>query len=196
MVLLEITYLIIDNLPLTPIIPHEAWVALVGLAASMAAQGYSAYKKNQASNKLRDQQASINNKQKGLADYYESEANRDFFTTDIAKGTVNRLGEQLRKANKSTADAAAKGGATQEAKVAAKGENLGRYNDALGRLASHGAQYKSGMYRDYRGMLTDIQKGNASLYGADVDSWGNLANNSGNALSQSLSAIDFEKGAV
>lgn len=170
-----------------------AWVPLIGLAISAASSGYSAYKKNKASNDLRNSQRDVLNRSKSLADYYQSEANKDFFDTDAARGAVDRLTKQYKDSVKKSADKVSKSGATQESKVATKASYLDKYNQALSNIAGYGANYKNNMNKSYEGVLKGLYSGNDTVYGRDVQSYGNLQNNSFNALSQSLGQFDLKE---
>ncbi len=179
----------------TEVIPRnsEAWIPLAMLAVSAGTAAYSGYQKAQASKQLRSSQESVLNRQKSLTDHYNLESNRDFFTTDMAKGAVDRITKNLRSANKKTADNNASSGSTQEAKVATKAANLGKYNEAISSIAGYGARYKDNMNQRYAGSLAGLYAGNSGVYGKDVDSWGNLQSNSFNSMSSALNALDVDK---
>lgn len=179
----------------TEVIPaiYDAWIPLVIAGISAAASLYATKKKADASKKLRSEQTDVLNRQKSLADYYNSEAQRDFFQTELGRGAIDRIRQQYKEATKKNADKISKSGATQESKVATQAANLDKYNQAVGRIAGYGANYKNNMNKSYEGILTGLYKGNDGVYGRDVQSWGNLQNNSFNALSQGLGELDFDK---
>lgn len=171
-----------------------AIIPLITLAASAASAGYGAYKKNKASNDLRNSQQDVLKRNKSLADYYYTEANKDFYDTELGQSTTDRLSKQYKEAVKKSADKISKSGATQESKVASKASYLDKYNQALTNMAGYGTNYKNNMNKSYEGVLKNLYSGNDTVYGRDVQSYGNLTNNSFNALSQTLGELDIEGG--
>lgn len=167
-------------------------IPLITLALSAATTGYSLYKKNQASNDLRDAQEGINQKYQDVSDWYDAEGSKDFMDTEVAQSTLGKIRDQYKKGVETNASDAARGGATAEAKVANKAALNEKYNDVLQNMVGYGTQYKSNLKKDYSNSLSAVAQGQNALYGADVASWGNLAGNAGSTFANTAGSTNWQ----
>lgn len=170
---------------------HAIAPALIALAIEAGVMGYSEIKKAQASKKAREAMQGQTKRYKDLADWYNAEGSKDFMDTDVAKSTLGKLRDQYKNAIETNASNAARGGATEESKVANKTALNEKYNNVLQNLVGYGTQYKTNLKRDYANALGTWANSQNKMYGADVNSWQNMSNNAGSAFANTAGSTDW-----
>ena len=147
----------------------------------------------QAGKRLQDAQEGVINQQQGLANWYNNQSNKDFFDTQAAQSGLARIRDQYKDSLDRTNSQGVQGGATTEAKVAAKSALQNSYNNTLSNLVGYGTQYQNNMKRAYGGQLQGLYAGNEAAYMPAVRSWGNLADTGGQLASKGFSSVDWDK---
>ena len=169
------------------------WAAAIPAIISLATMIYGEVESSNASNDLRDAQERVMKRQRNLGDWYRSEASKDFLDTQAGSSALSKLKDQYSEASSINKGNAVRGGATAEAQVAQQSELQKRFNQALTQLSGYGTQYKLNLNRNYQNQLKDIMAGNASTYGADVNSWNNFTNNAADSFSSNMGTIDWNQ---
>ncbi|MCD6399062.1 MAG: hypothetical protein J7L08_04030 [Candidatus Aenigmarchaeota archaeon] len=162
---------------------------LIGAGTSL----YGMYKGAQAGKKLTKETEDILNRNKSLADWYNTESNRDYFDTEAAKSGLARIREQYNAAQNRNAASGVQKGATTEAKVASDTALQDSYNRALANMTGYGTQYQTNMKRAYGGELGNLYKGVNMAYRPAVDAWGNVVKGGLGVAERGFSNADKDK---
>lgn len=131
-----------------------------------------------------------------LNSWFNTENNKDFLTTDIAQSSIRGLLGQQDRQSEALNNAAAAGGATQEASIAGKGKLNENFADAIGRLLGYGTNYKQGLRQQYDYRLQSLYQPMDQLSQSKIQDYGNLNSNianAGNSVSAAAGMIDWEE---
>jgi hypothetical protein len=140
--------------------------------------------------------AKVARKRKGniqeLADQARSRYQRgyygDYLDTKLARDTLRRANDRIKKSLMSYADNAVAGGATAEAQAAQKGEIQQGYNDVVSQLARMGTRRRDQIARQYYNNLRDITQMKDSYLQQRQRSYGNIGKNAMTAAGSMLQA--------
>lgn len=171
---------------------HSAWIGLAALAISAAVTGYGMYKKGQANKKAQAEIDKQNREYGKLSSWYDAESSKDFMDTDVAKSTLGKINAQYKKGIEINASNAARGGATAEAQVANKAALNEKYNNVLNNMVGYGTQYQSNLKKEYGNALTTMASGQNAYNFGNVQGWGNIAGNAGEAFANTAGSTDWE----
>lgn len=131
-----------------------------------------------------------------LNEWFNTENSKDFLTTDIAQSSIRGLLGQTDRQAQALNNAAASGGATQEANIAAKGKLNENFADAIGRLLGYGTNYKQGLRQQYDYRLQSLYQPMDQLSQSKIQDYANFSNNvanAGNSVSLAAGMIDWEE---
>lgn len=176
---------------LPPLIP----LLIAGLSAGAQLIGQAA-SNNQAGKARKKYEGELRGRVDDLNDWFNTEYNRDFLTTDIAQSSIRGLlGQQDRQLD-ALNNASVAGGATAEANIAAKGKLNENFADAIGRLLGYGTNYKQGLRQQYDYRLQSLYQPIDQLNMAKVNDWSNFQSNitnAGNSVGLAAGMIDWEE---
>lgn len=178
-------------------IPFLSLLPLIISAVSTAGQlGGQAASNQKAGIERKRYENQLQGRIDDLNEWFNTENSRDFLTTDIAQSSIRGLLGQQDRQVQAINNAAASGGATQEANIAAKGKLNENFADAIGRLLGYGTNYKQGLRQQYDYRLQSLYQPMDQLSQSKIQDYanfqGNLAN-AGNSVSLAAGMIDWEE---
>jgi hypothetical protein len=121
---------------------------------------------------------------------FNKEYYQDVFEGDASKSAIKRLTEKMREAERSDKNAAAITGASEEARLAAKGKRFESFSGAITDLSESGANRKDRLFSDYYRNRGELNKQYADINNRKAESWSNLTNNLWNLTSTVGAASD------
>ena len=176
------------------------FASLIPLIVALAAQGgqigAQAASNQKAGIERRRYEDELKGRINDLNSWFEPEYNRDFLTTDVAQSAIGGLISNQDRQVQALNNAAASGGATQEANIAAKGKLNENFADAIGRLLGYGTNYKQGLRQQYDYRLQSLYQPIDQLSQQKISDYGNFSNNvaqAGNSVSLAAGMIDWEE---
>lgn len=203
-ILFVIVFLVIFSLPAVDYGDKNVqecfvWTALIPLIASLLSTGGTLLAQDNANKKAGKERQKYQSQLQGriddLNDWFNTENNRDFLTTDIAQSSIRgMLGQQDRQIS-ALNNASAAGGLTAESNIAAKGKLNENFADAIGKLLGYGTQYKQGLRQEYDYRLQSLYQPMDQLTQGKINDYNNLSNNitaAGNSISMAAGMIDWE----
>ncbi len=181
------------------IIPLTSMAMQLGSGIFGAKKGVDAGKElDAATQEAINSQQGINSKNQEIADWYNSEASKDYMDTDVAQSTLGKIREQYKNSVETSASNAARGGATAEARVATKGKLNEGYNSVLNNMVGYGTQYKNSMKQGYSNQLSKVNQGIGAINQmkisnaqGKVDSANNMTGNALSGLANTMGSTDW-----
>lgn len=168
-------------------------IAALSVAGQLGAQGAANQK---AGIERRRYEGQLQGRIDDLNEWFNTENSKDFLTTDIAQSSIRGLLGQSDRQAQALNNAAAAGGATQEANIAAKGKLNENFADAIGRLLGYGTNYKQGLRQQYDYRLQSLYQPMDQLSQSKIQDYANFSNNvanAGNSVSLAAGMIDWEE---
>ncbi len=159
--------------------PLSIAIPLVASGIGLLAQIFGGVKSGKAFNEAQGQ---VQAQEDELRSWYDTEMNRDFLGTNVAKSALSNVLDNIERNNKTIESTAAITGASDASTLAQKASNQSMYGDVVKNLASYGTQRQDSVEGRYRANLGQIlgQKTNLAL--GEAQNAGNLVTSGGNLL--------------
>lgn len=163
--------------------PAQAAIPL----ATLGAQGILNLLAQRGAARANQKQMELLNQREGdLSVYFGKELNTPFLQTEEAQAILSQINDNYKQSLDNMEANAITGGATAEAKTAAKGEMQDNHSRVLSQLAGYGTQRKDRLAGQYQGLLSDIYNKKFALGQQEGQSWmnymGNINDAAGNML--------------
>lgn len=177
-----------------------AFAALAPLIASLVTTGVSAGLQVDANNKAGKERQKYQKQLEGRVDdlntWFESEYNKDFLNTDIARSSISGLNRQTDRQLDALNNAASFGGMTQEGQIASRGKLNETYADAITKLLGYGTQYKQGLRSQYDYRLGSLYQPMDQLQEQRINDGATQTQNISNAsasVNEVIGTVDWEQ---
>lgn len=174
--------------------------ALIPTIASLVTTGAQVGLQIDANNKAGKERQQYQNQLQGRVDdlnsWFESEYNKDFMNTDMAKSSIASLNRQADRNLDQMTNAASFGGMTQEGQIASRGKLNETYADAITKLLGYGTQYKNNVRSQYDYRLQSLYQPMDALQQQRIADWGTQTQNitnAGNSLNSVIGTVDWNK---
>lgn len=167
------------------------WAVAIPAIMSLASMVGNMVQKNKASKQMRKDNEALLEKQNSLADWYESESNRDITETEQGKSLLSIAQSNYKDAIQRAESKAAITGGTTESAIAEKGNAIESYNELLNRMLGAGTEYRLGMKKEYQNALQTMGANQFNMNAMQLASSGNALANSSAALGSIAANTDW-----
>lgn len=135
--------------------PTTAWIGMAIGAASQLASGIAGT--IQANKQQRQIDENLNSQTRRLDAWRDSQMNTNYLDRADSREMLRRVAQHNEEQMKALNTNAIKGGASEEAKVAAAGNLARNYADAIGSIAAAGQRHRDNVQNQYLSGITDIE---------------------------------------
>jgi len=144
------------------------------------------HKAGKAQRQLTQAQSGILSQTRNLGNWYNQQANTDYMNTAAAKSGIAKARDNIRNVLSNARSNMAAGGATDESKVALKGQLNSGFNQFLSNLVGAGTRYQAAMKGAYGNSLNTQFGQNQSIYEPQIRGGQQLAQQGFSAFANGL----------
>jgi len=174
-----------------PVIPIIMGVlSLLQMASQVATQ-------KKAQKETKRYQTELEGRRSDYEAWFKGEYNTPFMDTEMGQSARNQLGATLKSTLDRNRSGAIRTGATTESQVAAQGQGLDVFAQALNQLTSQGTQYKQNLRSSYDYNINNYLRPLDQMAMGSISNWNQLGGQIGDSSSGLISALgqyDWNQG--